>query len=142
MVASAKKKENGLPAESMVSVLDLVSEAGRNVEAAAILRAIRERITRLFHDEQGRLPELLLRRQGFGPRPAQTESIVAAEIAIETLACEFDARARELLGLRINVGSHAVPASGDDVLYDEIVDRDGLEGELKVAFNVKQRERT
>src|SRR5690606_38256776 len=103
MTSIAKKKPRPTSNGTTAAVQDLVTEAGRSVEAAAILRAVWARIVPLFHADGGRLPALLLRRQGSGPRPALTESIVDAEIAIETVAREFDGRAQALLGLRVDV---------------------------------------
>lgn len=133
MTPTAKKKTKVANAGGTAAVQDLVSEAGRYVEAAAILRAVRAGVAPRFHADGGRLPDLLLRRQGSGPRPAQTESIVDAEIAIETLAREFDARARALLGLRVEVGDRAVPSPSESFTSDEVVEREALEAELKVA---------
>lgn len=134
MAASAKTKAKvkAMPGAT-ASVQALVSEASRSVEAAAILRAVWAAIGPRFHAGGGRLPELLLRRRGSGARPAEVESIVEAEIAIETLARELDARAQTLLALRVDVGERSVQSPSDDFMSDEVVERKTLEAELRIA---------
>lgn len=133
MASSTRKKARSSTSETTASVAELAAEAGRHLETAAMLRSIGELIIPRFHDDHGRLPAYLLRRQGSGPRPAQTEAVAQTEGAIESLAREFDGRAQALLGLRIRVGDRETPTPDVDFMSDEVVERDSLEGEFRVA---------
>lgn len=136
MAARTRKNANGSTAAT-ASVAELVAAAGRHLETAAMLRSIGELIIPRFHDDHGRLPAYLLRRQGSGPRPAQTEAVAQTEGAIENLAREFDARARALLHLRVPIDDGETPADSENFASDEVVERDLLEAELRAATGVR-----
>lgn len=138
MATTAKRKEKFTTSAPTASVRDLAEEAGRSLEAAAILRAVSAAVVPRFHADGGRLPELLLRRHGTGPRPAQTESVVEAEVALENLAREFEQRARALMDLRVELGDGVAPAPSNGGASDEAVRRDELADELKSASDGPQ----
>lgn len=133
MASSTRKRMSSSASETTASVAELAAEAGRFLEAAAMLRSLGRLIGPRFHDDHGNLPAFLLRRRGSGPRPAQTEAVVETEAAIEIMAREFDARAHVLLGLRVLVGERGAPSPSEDCMSDEVVERDSLEAELKIA---------
>lgn len=128
MTSRTRKRASSSSSETTASVAELAAEAGRHLETAAMLRSLGHVIYDRFHNDVGKLPAFLLRRQGSGPRPAQTQAIAQTQAVIETLAREFDERARALLGLRLRVGEREAPSPNEDGMSedgmsDEVVER-------------------
>lgn len=130
-MSRAPKKNNPSPKVAASTggsapIEDVIAHALCLREAATILRSATVEYVQKFNGDDFRLPELLLQRRGSGARPATIEGILEAEQALNGIAVELEGRARQLLGLRVDVtdvpgAAHRVPAFLGE---DEVVSRD------------------
>lgn len=136
--ATTKRTTSGKGATTTAAVQDVVAQACHLGEVTAILRSVSTEFISRFNGDGHKLPELLLQRRGSGPRPATVEVIIAAEMALEGLAREFDARARALLNLPVDVGEKEdLPQSVESFGFEQVVHRDHLESALRSAIPKK-----
>lgn len=122
----------GGPTGRTALLRDLAAHADRSIEVAAIVRSIARTILERFHNDDVRLPPLLLQRRGAGPRAASTEAIVDAGVALEGLARQYETRAREILDQPIELGARDAPEPGEFTV-DEVVERDMVALELRTS---------
>lgn len=120
------------------SVRDVVAHASHLREVVAILRAASVEFIGRFSGIGHALPELLLQRDGQGARTATVDAIMAAGRALDSVASEFEARARALMSLPVESGEvieHTHTSTGIGV--DQVVYRDYLDASHLPAVEKK-----
>lgn len=135
-----KKSRSGTTSESRLeptrsaALNDIYGHAGRFLEMAAIVRAVRDDIVPAFYPEpRSERPRRALQRKGAGPRPATIEAILEAEKSLEELARVFDGRARELLQLRVDLGDAPAPDEVVELAGDDVVAWEDFPPDMKKA---------
>ncbi len=133
------KGPKGAASAASAPVEDVVAHALFLREAATILRSATIEYAPKFAGSEFRLPELLLQRRGGGARPATIEAILEAVQALNGIAGDLEGRARELLGLRVEVGDlpgaeQRAPAFLGD---EEVVHRDLVTPRLRPVLDGK-----
>lgn len=118
---STSSQSQTVPARR-ATVQEVYVQAERFMEAALLMRTVADEGIRRFHPEPHMTqPELLLRRPGAGPRPAQVDAIVAAHCALLDAASEMEAQGRALLDVVIELAGAAMPEVVQDLPRDEVV---------------------
>ena len=132
------KGPKGAASAASAPVEDIVAHALFLREAATILRSATIEYAPKFAGNEFRLPELLLQRRGGGARPATIEAILEAVQALNGIAGDLEGRARQLLGLRVEVGD--VPGEQRAPAFlgeEEVVHRDLVTPRLRPVLDGK-----
>lgn len=98
----------------------------RHAEMAAMLEEVTTRVNVLF-DSTSRAPELLLERDGEGPRPASVGALVELTAELQTIIDKYKAKATELLAATVPLPDGVSVAAGDaseEVRLDRVVRRE------------------